>query len=265
VKIAEQNEHPIIANYYSVTEILNGIREINLFRKYNDELTQDIADMLSALFGTAVHHILELANDKDVTEFKIEHEIRDGYFLTGRFDVYNKDTFTIEDYKTCKAYKIIKKDFEDWRKQGLMYAWLMRKNGIFVSYVKFYAMIKDWSKNSYTTDYPESMLYVYEFEVTTDNLLEIEEFINARFDKLISCEDVLCTESERWTTETKWAQMKRGNKRAVKIFDEPQMVEEPYYMEERPGEDKKCDNYCAVKEYCEYWRKTHGNPYPING
>ena len=38
-------------------------------------------------------------------------------------------------------------DFDDWDKQGLIYAWLMKQNGLNVKEIRFVALLKDHSKS----------------------------------------------------------------------------------------------------------------------
>jgi hypothetical protein len=262
VNIAKE-EHERKDKHYSVTEILNGTREILLKRRHWDELTEDVSDMIWAIWGSAVHKLLEEHDKESMTELKMKYEIRDGYYLTGQCDLYNVNQYTIEDYKTASVWKIVNSDFEDWRKQGLMYAWLGVKNGYIVNEVKFYALLKDWSvsKARYDKNYPQQAIFTYSFKVDTAALREIEDWVRLKFEDLIINEDTLdselpvCTEKERWTTPTKWAKMKEGRKRAVKLYDKKVEVEEPYYIEERKGEDKKCESYCLVNGKCSYWKE----------
>ena len=43
----------------SVTELLNSPRIVQLKRKHWDDLTEDAADMVWSIFGTAIHGVLE--------------------------------------------------------------------------------------------------------------------------------------------------------------------------------------------------------------
>ena len=85
---------------YSVTTILKPTRMILLEKRYADEIEQDVSDMIWSIWGTAVHYVLEQADNYNMTEKRFEEEVMEGYCLTGQIDLYNKDTFTIEDYKS---------------------------------------------------------------------------------------------------------------------------------------------------------------------
>jgi len=254
--------------HYSVTTILKPTRMILLEKRYADEIEQDVSDMIWAIWGTAVHHVLEQADEYNVTEKRYEQEIIDGYYLTGQVDLYNKDTYTIEDYKTASVWKIINEDFDDWHKQGMMYAWLMIKNGYHVERVRFHALLKDWSpsKAKFDRSYPERAIYTYEFEVTTHNLQLIYMFIEDKFQDIIGNEQVkdddlpMCSEKERWATPTQWAVMKNGRKSAIKLYDSEEEAKTDTrgdYVEKRQGENKRCENYCLAKEKCKFWRENY--------
>lgn len=267
VNIANE-QRDIVDKHYSVTTLLKGTREVLLTRRYKNTLETDVSDMIWAIWGTAVHYVLEQADDKNMVELRLKQEIKDGYYLTGRCDLYNKEEFTIEDYKTASVWKIVNDDLEDWRKQGMMYAWLAIKMGWHVEKIKFHALLKDWSpsKAKRGGNYPQSAIITKEWKVSALDLLDIEEFIKEKFDDLIANEDSLdtelplCSKEERWGTPTKWAVMKKGRKSAVKLYDEmPNEVEQPYYIEKREGEDRKCMDYCPAREVCPYWKERYRN------
>ena len=76
-----------------------------------------------------------------------------------------------------------------------------------------------------------------------------------------------CTPEERWATAPKWAVMKEGRKTAVKLFDtdadainfieDLEKEKDKHYVEERKGQDRKCDDYCPCAAFCNYYKQTH--------
>jgi len=212
-------ERKIVEGRYSVTEILNGTREIILTRRHKDELEVDASDMIATVFGSAVHKVLELETDDDKAEIKLEHEILPGKVISGRIDVLDKDAGVIEDYKTSSVYKIIHGKFDDWKKQGLLYAWLAYKNGILINKVLFHVLIKDWKKREsrYKKNYPRSAFTTVEFAVTSLELRETEEFVIDKLKELEQENADVCSDDERWN-------------------------------------DIKCKDYCPVRMICDYGR-----------
>lgn len=269
---AIDEKHKPVDKHYSVTTLLKPIREILLTRRHYNEIEQDISELIWAVFGSAVHKLIEDADKTGFAEFELAQLIMDDYFLTGICDLYDEEHFEVIDWKTTSVYKILHKDFEDWRKQGLMYAWSLRKLGHHVARLKFNAMLKDWSATDakYKSDYPKYPIYVWQYEVTEADMQEIESFIKTQFKLIIACEKLadddlpICSQEERWNTGDKYAVMKQGRKTAIKVCDSKEEAESlitgsDMFIEERKGEDKKCDNYCLCKKFCSYWREKNGH------
>jgi len=263
VNLASDNEREITPKHYSVTTLLKPTREIILSRRHSDEIVRDVADMIWLIFGTAVHNILEHADKENVVELQMSQELANGYTLTGKCDLYNTETHTIEDYKTASVWKITFGDFEDWKLQGLMYAWLALKTGLVVDSIKFHALLKDWSPGDARRrgeGYPSHSVWTWEYKVTTSDIIWIETYILDRFAEIIANENaddpVLCTEKERWNSGTKYAVMKKGRKSALRVLDtleEAQAYGEGDYIEEREGSNRKCNDYCNAREFCSYY------------
>ena len=266
VDLVERDEREYIEGRYSVTEILNGTKEILLKRRHNNELETDISEHIAKLFGTAFHHLFEL-NDKeqDKIEQKIEYAITKDFTLSGKYD--RSDNYVIEDYKTTRVNKWLNQDFSDYRKQGLMYAWIERKKGRYIDKLRFYLFLKDYTAIRAKSDsnYPKSQIQVWEYKITTYDMQEIEEFIINKANDILRAvkladDDIPhCNDNERWNSGAKYAVVKKNAKRAIAVFDNLKDAQNKcgagYYVETRVGEDLKCDNYCDVKKYCNYWRK----------
>lgn len=224
IKLAEQDLRIPRPHYYSVTELLKPIKEIILYRRYYDVITQDISESITAMFGTAFHTMIEGVSTGDI-ENSIKFEIYPGVFLTGRYDRY--ENHILFDYKTTSVWKYQNSDFSDYRKQGLMYVWLMHKNGVYVEKCVFYVFLKDHSlsKANRSDNYPETAFGIYEFNVHASDLIEIENYIKTRIqniENLLDTPDNLLpmpTYDESWYTGDKYAVIKQGGMRAVKVFD----------------------------------------------
>lgn len=250
IKLAEQDIRVPESHRYSVTELLKPIKEIILYRRYFDVIAQDVSELITAMFGTAFHTMIEGVSTGDV-ENRIEFEIHPGVFLTGRYDRYADHV--LFDYKTTSVWKYQNGDFEDYRRQGLMYAWLLRKNGVYVEKCVFYMFLKDHSlsKATRSENYPETAFGIYEFNVHASDLIEIESYIKTRIrdiENLLDTPDNLLpmpTADESWYTGDKYAVMKNGGTRAVKVFDTMSEAQlyiggmSGFYIEVRKGEHLK--------------------------
>jgi len=266
--------HTPVDKHYSVTTLLKPDRAILLERRHFDEIEEDVADRLWQVFGTAVHSILEKADTSGNVELAFNHNVFDDYVLTGRLDILDAENGIIEDYKTASVWKIIRADFDDWKRQGLMYAWLVLKSGKgYVNKIRFHALLKDWSpmdkkKAGYTKSYyPERAIYTYEYEISSQDYVEIENYIEQRFNSLIQSEKLtddelpVCSQAERWNDGEKYAVKKPGAARAMRVFDDKDEAEDfrlsnpGTIIENRPGEDKRCNYYCSCCEFCTHYKK----------
>ena len=258
----------------SATTLLQGDKQIVLYDRHFDELTQDAADLVWATFGTAFHYVMEHQDDDSFKEEYFAVEV-DDWKVTGRVDRYDMQREVLEDWKTASVWKVIYGDFKDWKSQGLTYAWLMRQAGLNVKRCRFVALLKDHSKAEAKrkADYPQKPVYIYEFDVTEADLEATEARIRAKIKSVTdayskSDDDIPpCTAEERWETATKYAVMKEGRKTALKVCDS--MSDAQSYMNNvggtridiRPGESKKCAEYCPCAEFCNFY---HENVKKIN-
>lgn len=252
---------------YSATTLLKGTAETMLTKRHWDEIEVDASDSIWAVWGTAVHSIFEKQEDETFKEESFEIPVSNSK-VTGRVDSYDLKNEIIVDWKTASTWKVIYKDFSDWEKQGLIYSWLMKKSGLNVKKCRFIALLKDHSKSKAKIDssYPQSPVYIYEFDVTEEKLAEIETFINVKVRQFEVAETLAdekltpCTPEERWATTDKWAIMKKGRKTAIKLCDSEEEAKSLMTekggdsIEFRQGESKKCSDYCNCKEFCPFYK-----------
>ena len=249
VDMAESDYMPLSPNTYRVTSLLKGVRETILERRHQDEIEQDVSDMIWLLFGTAV-----------------EVPIGD-YVLSGQFDLYNAETRTVTDYKTASVWKVIFGDFKDWRRQTLIYAYMLRKIGFKANNAEIVALLKDHSKKDakIKDHYPLFPVEKITFHFTEDDFAECEQWLQDKFAEIATAEKLpddqlpLCTLEERYNSGDKYAVMKRGRKTALRVLDNKDDAEKWMsdnggdYIDTRPGEDKKCKDYCSACQFCNYY------------
>lgn len=264
-----QSDYIYEHNEYRVTSLLKGVRETILERRHADEIERDVSDMVWMLFGSAVHSILEKhqESEHEIKEERIKIKIGK-YILSGQFDLYNDKTGVVTDYKTASVWKIIYGDFADWRRQILIYAYMLRQIGFDARAGQVVAFLKDHSKRDakIKSNYPQYPVEVVRFNFTDDDFVECEEWLTNKFAEIEAAESMsdlalpLCTPEERYNNGTKYAVMKRGRKTALRVLDSEEEAEQWImegsgdWIEIRPGEDKKCMDYCAVNQFCDYWR-----------
>lgn len=194
--------------------------------------------------------------------------------VTGVVDSYDMEHGVINDWKTASVYKVMHGDFSDWYKQGMTYAWLLKQNGLEVRRCRFIALLKDHSKSKAKTDstYPQSPVFLYEFEITPEEMQQAGERIIAKIKdieaaELMSDDEIApCTAEERWADSDKYAVMKNGRKTAVRVFDQLVDAEacagalgNSHYVEHRPAVSRKCSDYCLCKDFCSFYKKEQEN------
>ena len=269
-----QRDYIYEPNEYRVTSLLKGVRETILERRHDAEIERDVSDMVWMLFGTAVHGVLEKHEEggNELKEQRIKIPFGD-YVLSGQFDLYNDTTKTVTDYKTASVWKIIFGDFEDWRRQLLIYCYMLRKIGFDAQGGEIVAFLKDHSKRDakIKADYPQFPVQVVKFDFTDDDFKECEEWLMARFEEIAAAEKLpddelpICTPEERFNSGDKYAVMKKGRKTALRVMDSLEEAERwksehgGDEIQKRPGEDKKCLDYCSACQFCSHYKEVVQN------
>ena len=133
---AIQNSRHNADKCLSATTLLKGTKEIILENRHFDEITVDASEEVWSVFGTATHSVLEHQEDEAFKEESFSVDVLD-YKVTGKVDRYDMKHETIEDWKTASVWKVIFHDFEDWKRQGLIYTWLLRQSGLNVRHIRF--------------------------------------------------------------------------------------------------------------------------------
>ena len=255
-------------NCISATTLLQGVKQIILTERHFDELEDDVSERIWAIWGQAVHSLLEHEGENDFTELEMSHKVGN-ITVTGRIDNYDMMNGVICDYKTASIWKVKLRDFTDWELQGMIYAWLLRKNGFEIKTCRFIALLKDHSKTDSLRDrrYPAKPVYVHEFPVTLAGIMKIDRFIKNRLHeyeasrKLHDDKIEPCSPEERWDKSTSFAVMKPGRKKAVKLFDDVESANAKAvelgklsFVETRKGESTKCRHYCLCSRFCNYYQ-----------
>ena len=256
------------AGCFSATTLNKGAKEIILSDRHFEEIEVDAADQVWAVWGTAVHALLESQPDNNFHEEYFKVPVSESY-VTGQVDSYDMENATIYDWKTASVWKVQYADFDDWRRQGMTYAWLLQQSGLEVKKCRFVALLKDHSKTKAKNDssYPQSPVFIYEFDVTPEDMAETRDRILNKVLEIESAyeldDDAIepCSAEERWADGEKWAVMKNGRKTAIKLFDNEADADamagemgNAYYVEHRPAISRKCGEYCLCRDFCNFYR-----------
>tara|TARA_R100000426_G_scaffold30949_1_gene25409 strand:- start:198 stop:1073 length:876 start_codon:yes stop_codon:yes gene_type:complete len=260
----------------SVTQLIDSPRILLMRERHKEELTTDAMDMVWALFGTAVHAVLEGAVGENVVKEKRLYRDVDGWVLSGQVDQYEiKDNaLRITDYKVTSVWSVIFNK-QEWVNQLNVYAYLLEmEEQIPVNSIQICAILRDWNRReaSLRPDYPQTPIAVVDIPLWSleERTAYVEDRIalhqNAR--QLFDLNDgmVLCTKDEMWSKPDVYAVKKPSNKKAKKRFEDRENAEQfldnlkdkhLYEIEFRAGESARCkNNYCGVADFCNQYKET---------
>ena len=243
-----------------------------LTRRHSSEITMDASEKVWTMMGTANHYVLEqiaLRNpERYVTEQRFYLDI-DGVKLGGQIDLFDRETETLWDYKVSSVYKAMSDDKLEWTKQANVNKLLCEHNGFHPKKLAILLVMKDWKRKEaeFKADYPKCAIQEIPLPIWREE--ETLAYIKSRINlhnaaKLIEVEDAIpvCTEEERWAKPTTWAVLKeRGAKRAVNggVYElESEAIAHAKRIsgaiEKRDGSNPRCENYCQVRQWCNFGR-----------
>lgn len=245
----------------SITTLLQPPRKVVLERQHSNELEEDVMDRIWSLVGQVMHGILERASPSGETEKRYFMKMRD-WKVSGQID--RIEDGILQDYKFVTVYKVRDGVDPDYEAQMNCYAELLRRNGIEVRRLELVAILRDWSKMEARREptYPQQQVLIQNVRLWTS--AECTKFLEDRVDAHQAARLLLpeCTPEERWERPTKWAVMKKGGVRAVKLhFIEKNAQEHAatatnLSVEVRPGDSVRCAAYCSAAPFCDQYQKN---------
>lgn len=247
---------------FSVTELIgpSWIRKLKL--EHADELTEDVADNIWRILGSATHAIIEQANSAEHLQETRLHSEFNGVKVSGAFDLYGVEDGKIGDLKITSVWKIINGgDYLEWTAQLNCLAELVRRNGGHVNELYVIAIMRDWSaRKALESTYPSKQVKRIKLDLWPSE--KVVEYIASRVEA--HNKPQLCTPEERWQSATTWAVKKEGRKSALRVLHTKLEAEEWLAMEQskaglsieaRPGEPRRCMDYCEVAKWCEFGKE----------
>jgi len=269
----------------SVTSLIDSPRVRIMKDVYDEDVEIDAVDMVWALFGTAVHSVLEQSNpSKDIiTEERLYSKLN-GWILSGALDRQEiiNDVTTIIDYKVTSVWSVIYGKIE-WERQLNCYAWLCRNKHKLTQHkvgsLKICAILRDWNRRDADKkeNYPKAPIVfvdipMWDEEATHKYIserLSLHQEAQVGYD--LNSELPLCSDEEMWKKNDTWAVKKKGQKRAIRVLDSEEEAikymnwhnetDKAYIkkteleLEFRGGEYTRCGNYCSVAEFCNQYKE----------
>ncbi len=224
-------------------------------------------------------------DDDCIIEKRFYHDFN-GVKISGQIDLYERGTLT--DFKLTSVYAIKSAIYTDekkeWDAQINLQRWLLEHNGIEVPRQYIVAIARDWTRSFSLRDrdYPPRACMI---EIPRWSEEQIESYVQSRLNAHFSEYTQLCTPEECWETPTKYALMKVGRKSAVRVMDTEDFIwgyaiendladlripesatkgseieakyelKKGYSIETRPGERKRCQDYCDVAPFCDQYKQ----------
>ena len=203
-------------------------------------------------------------SERYIFELTLRMEIG-SFTVYGTFDIYDKETGTLYDYKFCSVYMwIFPENRVKWKRQTNIYAMMLRKTkGLPVNAIKLVAFFRDWNKHSLlrNKDYPDRQTKEVNIDVFNDE--DILAYVQERLElhkRAEDGEDIDCTGDERWAKADEFAVKTPSAKRALRLFpsellatgfiQENKHKYDKSFIEFRPGDSMKCAEFCPVSKFC---------------
>ena len=212
-------------------------------------------------------HIEEMYPDhknKDImTEQTLSHTI-DGMTFSGTLDRFKISTGELSDYKNTSVWAYMNEESKKkWIGQQNVYAFLLREAGYEVNSASITAIFRDFSAaKRFQKGYPDKPVATIPLKLYTHEFMYDYLRKRIKLHKDAELHGIIpeCTTKEMWATAATFAISAPGRKKAIRVLPKRSLAEafllgegakyDGAYIQERPGEHKRCDAYCAVKHVC---------------
>lgn len=287
VDAVSKHGHDIGDSDISITQLIDSPQVFKLARKHDDELTEDVSMRIWALFGSAIHEILDKLDNNPVPAKRMvmPYTYKGRTFrISGLPDrlvlIEQADGYLLQDYKTATTWEHIYGMKPARQQQVNLYRWLIEQElAKPVVKMEIVSLFKDWSPGQLArnADYPRVPVQVYPVRPWT--LSETGAFIDQRLQRHFF-DPAYCDDEERWVKPGKYVVRKEGRITALRNLDSYQ---EAYDWADDHGyttldgelkngisiiktvdQHRRCmDNgsghsYCPVSKFCPQWAAING-------
>lgn len=212
---------------------------------------------------------MDLHLPEEESDYVIEQTLRaevNDWTISGTFDLYHKPVKKLQDYKLTSVYTYL--DEESRKKHDAQincYAWMMRRNGFEIEQASIVFFFKDWSANGIlkNRDYPKCPIVEMPVKLYPDD--RMTKYITERVILHQQAEEGMlkdCTGKEKWASSDVFKVKQNGLKRSIKNFETEAAAKDwaeknkhsyakPLMIDTVPGESKRCENYCPVRDVCD--------------
>ncbi len=266
------NRRKPIPGRFGVTALIDSPLRRLLTMRHFDQIEEDVSEGIWALLGTMGHRVLE--QNKQVSEIRFEQDLF-GAKIVGIAD-YSADGVVIDFKFTSVWAAVFASEKSEWANQLQIYGHLVQLSGRPVTSLENWLILRDWNvreRQRSSGDYPEIPFKQIVYKPWSKEA--VAAFIQERMSLHLEAEkyalqsdlgeipaNLFCTSTERWEKPTKYAVKKKGQERAVKLFDilddatNHAAMNKDWYVEIRPGENVRCLSYCSVNKWCPYYKNN---------
>ncbi len=236
---------------FTVTGLLKP-PQIARLTKEHPEIAEDVSDRIWSLLGQSVDMVLERAAKGSLAIFQHRYFASFGkYVVSGQIDHFEDGVLT--DYKVTSVYA--REGKTEWEQQLNLLRLLMVENGCEVEKLQNVLIFRDWRPREaqQKEDYPQAQVLALPIELWP--LEKTRSFLSEKIYDHTAKVARNCTDEERWAQPEKWALMKKGGKKAIKLFEvKPELnLAADQFIEHRPGAFRRCEDYCGVSSVCPQW------------
>lgn len=213
----------------TVTQLIRPPRPVQLMKRHEAKLVEDISGRLWSMYGQLMHALLERALPPGQVDYILERRLFaevNGWRVSGQFDLYERATETLFDYKFVGAYAIklaLREGRPEWEQQLNSLAFLARKNGMTVKNLKIIGCARDYSER-----------------VEAEGLAPIETINFRRWTD---------EEAEKFVTDRVKLHQDAGALPDEKL---PECSREERWATNKNNESKNCLRYCGARSVCDF-------------
>lgn len=251
----------------STTAMIQPPRIRQLKKRHGKQVVEDVSDLVFALIGNNTHYILERVTAPGCIKEVRYYATALNWKIGGQIDLLETNSMVLSDYKVTSVWSVIAGLKPEHEQQANINAFLLMENGLIPEKLQIVNFLRDWSKHKANEDnYPSCQVWVQ--PVPLWGYTEAKRFVERRVllhqesESIPDNELPVCTPEERWERPTKYAVMKKNRKSALRLLDteetakkymEEKELDKNHYIEVRPGENVRCNSYCNVNRFCNFF------------
>ena len=252
---------------YGLTTLLRPAHMVALEIKHWDELEADAMDHVWRLFGSAIHQMIAVDDEKTILREHLLETIVDGVTVRTAVDRLWRDgpRNVLTEFKTTSVWSVVFGKPE-WEQQLNLQGAVLMANGRRADKMEVVALLRDFSARDAKYDSQKPQTPVVRVEVETWAPERADKFLRDRVAAHKSARNGSigeCSDEERWAKPDTYAVMKPGRKSALRVL--PSHAEAAtwgnlnalgqFTIEHRPGENTRCERYCPVSLFCDQFKQ----------